>query len=228
MSSITINQEQQLFVIPAGGGYSCRGFRSLFTELVAILARLGLSDPRADESRIGTLEQYEAYNDAIRQVAVRGGFGFTWFHADTPKRVRDVLENARKSGERLRLFFGDTETGRDWLEECDVMGRIGRSGGLMKVPLLLTGDESGGGAILDHCIVRIQRVTDGKVLYEHERYQAPTLAIRGIKGTLEGTSKRYRFEVLRDDEVQARFTGMDGAAAYVAFMLGSSFTQPTQ
>ena len=223
---VTINQEQQLFVIPAGDGYySCRGFGNLFRELKQLLAHLGLKDPRADESKFGTLEQYQAYRDAIGETAKRGGFSETWFHSETPEAVRRVLEKARRDGAIVRIFTGDTETGRDWCEENDVIGKIGRSTGLLKVPLLVAAGEYGGGALLDSRILKIQRVSDGKVLYQHELYQAPNLEVRAY--TTRHRGKTYTHEVWRDGELMARFTSQGKAAQYVAFMHGECFRQPS-
>ena len=57
---------------------------------------------------------------------------------------------------RVRLFLGDPETGRDWGEENDVTGYVGRSTGPSKVPLLLATRRSmGGGAILVDCVLRM-------------------------------------------------------------------------
>ncbi|MGO9443465.1 MAG: hypothetical protein ACLPXB_01670 [Thiobacillaceae bacterium] len=39
--------------------------------------------------------------------------------------------------QKLRLFFGNRETGQCWLEENDVLGFIGRSMGPMRIPILL-------------------------------------------------------------------------------------------
>lgn len=226
MASITINNERQLFVIPSGGGFTCHGFRALFNELRALLSRLGINDPRAGEEKLGTLEQYEAHREAIRKVAAAGGIKDTWFNAETPQAVRNALEAARKSGDTIRVFQGDPSTGRDWCEENDVMGRVGRSGGLLKVPLLIADGEDGGGAILDHCVVKLVRCRDGKVLYQHPSYTPPNLTIEPITEPVPGTTKQYTHAVHREGQLEARFTSMGAAAAYVAFLLGHSFTQP--
>ena len=101
----------------------------------------------------------------------------TSYHADTSKRVIDIIERARANSWRLRLYLGDAKTGRDWNEHYDVTGRIGRSSGPVKVPILLHNSQSiGGGAILDHCIVRIRHANkrDGKFdLYRHTKYHNP-------------------------------------------------------
>jgi hypothetical protein len=78
----------------------------------------------------------------------------THFHTETPPAVRRILESARQSGTRLRVFYGDAKTGAPWLEESDVLGRIGRSMGPVRVPLILArANSSGGPALLEslHC-----------------------------------------------------------------------------
>lgn len=98
----------------------------------------------------------------------------TTYHDETPAEVIRVLENARIGERRIRLCYGDVKTGRDWLEEYDVTGRVGRSTGTTKIPLILANSRSSGGpGILDHCIVRITTSTKGKVLYSHPLYHKP-------------------------------------------------------
>jgi hypothetical protein len=48
-----------------------------------------------------------------------------------------VLEKARLNRTRLHISLGDVATGRDWLEEFECFGFIGRSMGPTKVPLIL-------------------------------------------------------------------------------------------
>jgi hypothetical protein len=67
-----------------------------------------------------------------------------FFHAQTPDAVVQSLESARSRRQRVRLYYGDFQTGRDWLEEHDVEGIIGNSMGPLRVPLLIhmqTGEE---------------------------------------------------------------------------------------
>lgn len=96
----------------------------------------------------------------------------TAYHIDTPMEVIRILEYYRQDRtERLHLCYGDTETGRDWNEIYDVDGYIGRSTGRIKIPLLVHNSRSmGGGAILDHCIVKIQTARGKITLYEHPTY----------------------------------------------------------
>jgi hypothetical protein len=102
----------------------------------------------------------------------------TFYSASTPTEVIQILERSRRTGERLRLHLGDATTGRDWLEEHDVTGRVGRSTGRIKIPLLLVSSRShGGGGILDDSIVRIRAAKGGAELYRHPLYHVPPITL---------------------------------------------------
>ncbi len=95
----------------------------------------------------------------------------TAYHAETSWQIVAILEIARKNSIRLKICFGDTETGKDWQESFHTTGYIGRSTGTIKIPLLVHNSRSlGGPPLLDHCIVKIQESKGGKVLYQHPHY----------------------------------------------------------
>ena len=99
----------------------------------------------------------------------------TFFHKDTPQRVKDLLDIHKCTQTRLFLDLGNDTTGQSWGECYDIQGTIGRSMGPVKVPILLANSRSsGGGAICDECIVRIKYTgKHGKELYRHPNYKAP-------------------------------------------------------
>jgi hypothetical protein len=95
------------------------------------------------------------------------------FLTETPDAVCNIL--ARYCGnrnQRVRIFLGDTKTGKDWFESYDTIGYIGRSCGTVKIPLLIHNTRSmGGSVILEHCIVKI--TVDKKTVYQHPNYHCP-------------------------------------------------------
>jgi len=102
------------------------------------------------------------------------------FDSRTPYTVCRILEegNRKYPAERLRIFYGDTETGRCWMDENDTIGYIGRSTGEIKIPLLIKNTRShGGGAILDHCIIKI--TSNGHTIYEHPKFNMPEVTFKG-------------------------------------------------
>jgi hypothetical protein len=222
MMSITISEDQRLFVIPAGDGYTCAGFDYVFKQLKTLsqkLFKFNIDVGIVSDDEIGTKDQYHQYCAAISLIGNRD-LG-TWFDHDTPSRVRSILESYRRSGDSLRIFYGDRNTGRDWMEENDVVGRVGRSCGAMKIPLLISDGESGGPGILDACIVRICDVKSRQEIYRHPKYHQGVLDIRSAD-----CGPPYTHGVWVDDSNHANFRSFGQAAQFVAFMTGHCMEQP--
>ena len=127
------------------------------------------------------------------------------------------LEYARLHHKKLRLFFGDQETGRCWLEENDVTGFIGRSMGPMRVSQYCwqSRSSSGGGAILARCIIRIIETEGRRELWRPPEFHLPELQLRA-----EQDQPKYRYAVHSDGECVARFTTLQKRARWLAFMRG--------
>src|SRR5262249_11945879 len=100
-----------------------------------------------------------------------------YYHVETLDAVVQALERARATHQRIRVYYGDANTGRDWLEEHDVEGDVAISTGPLQVPLPICDSRShGGGAMLDHCVVKVKWAAGG-VLYQHPTYHTGTFAI---------------------------------------------------
>lgn len=213
--NVTINSEQKLFIIPAGEGVTTLGFEYCDGETRQLAEVLRDSRPIPDA---GTVEQF------LRRQELIGGIGKkdigTWFHPGTEPAVKRILEYARKAEIRIRIFYGDPESGRDWLEECDAMGYVSRSMGPLKIPILLKRcNSSGGGSILTDNILRIIETGTQCELYRHRNYVEPKFRIR------RGDDEQYPFEVHANSSLHARFKRRDEAKRYVDFMRGKRFTQ---
>lgn len=141
----------------------------------------------------------------------------TSYHVTTPVAVIEVLERARQNRICIHVSYGDTGTGKDWLEEFDIAGYVGRSVGPVKVPLLIANRRSmGGGAILDHCIVRIRASAGGRVLYQHPAYHFGNLAIRPkAEPVMLPDGRTLKVDVIRDGQLHAAFENMDKARRWV-------------
>lgn len=109
---------------------------------------------------------------------VRSG---TAYPIGTPDAVIGALELARRNGTRIRVHYGHTEgdnADKDWLEEHDVEGTLGRSGGTVQVPLLLHNSRSlGSSPVLTSNIVRIRTTTGNQTLYQHPNYHVGQAAV---------------------------------------------------
>jgi hypothetical protein len=158
----------------------------------------------------------------------------TWYKGTTPQAVIDVLESVRRGGGRIHLHHGYTTqadadaaglggvVGRDWLEEFDTEGSVGRSCGKIKAPLLIKRSRaSGGHAILTDCIVKI--TTAGKrrrTLYQHANYHHGKLTLHPCRMTLQSKQgeKTLLAEAHIDGVAHARFYTMEKAIAWAAMM----------
>jgi hypothetical protein len=146
----------------------------------------------------------------------------TSYDERTPDEVIQVLESARLNRTRLHISLGETDNdrgqlGRDWLESFETHGYIGRSMGPIKVSLLVANRRStGGGAILDHCIVRIRASAGGRELYKHPQYHFGAMEIRRKAEPVTLPDGRVlRVDVLRDGQEQAAFESEASARRYV-------------
>ena len=91
------------------------------------------------------------------------------FNEGTNESVINILLDAMKHKDRIRIFLGDAGSGTDWCVTYDTMGTVGLSYEPAKVPLLIHNVRSTGcDAILTDCIVKITR--DKKVIYQHPNY----------------------------------------------------------
>lgn len=214
---VTLNTEQQLYVLDYGHGYSYFGFanaRDHTDQIASLLMRPELAFGAKD---IGTLGGYEKYRAAVRAWGCSPLAVQTYFDPGTDPKAARVLERCRHKGTTVRLILGDLKTGEPWLEEHDVVGRIGRSMGTLKVPLLIEAGADGGSAILTASLLSIVEWDGGEFLYRHPAYHAPDLLIR------RGGDPGRPWEVIhRRKEVVARFRDIGKAGAYIAFMCGET------
>lgn len=165
-------------------------------------------------------------------------YGGTWFHAGTDDEVAVRLEIARVNNTRVRVYYGDKDTGRSWLDEWHMMGTIGRSCGQIKIPLMIASARSmGGPGLLEHCIVAIQDVKTKRWEYRHPKFFVPPMAVREIekpgnrllqglddlvqRGARKLAQLGYTHGVyLPDGSNQANFKSAEKAQRYVQFMHG--------
>lgn len=109
--------------------------------------------------------------------------------ARAPAEVLKMLEDCRIARTRVRLFYGDPQTGRDHLEEHDTMGRIGQLEGDLTTLRLLSDDEDGGVPILADSVVRILDLRSKQDLYRHPQYHLPEMEVRSLEGVLSNSSQ---------------------------------------
>jgi hypothetical protein len=133
--------------------------------------------------------------------------GGTFYDYGTAPELLQLLERLRTSGTRVHVHYGYTEksarfaqgsdkvVGEDWLEEFQCEGRIGRSMGPVRIPLMIVSSRSfGGGGLSSDNIVKITTTTSPRrVLWQHPQYHHGKVTIREI-----GPDEMVGKENLRD------------------------------
>jgi hypothetical protein len=216
MSEIALNVGQKLYVITNPDGYTCLGFDKARDHANHIADLLGRPDLAQRPCEWGTLQGYARYLTAVDYWRTSPRSKDTYFESGTDPKVARILERYRDSGDRVRLIFGNPETGESWLEEHDVLGRIGRTTGGWKAPILVPDGEIGGGIISTSRVLAIIDQSTGGVKWRHENFGEPELEI--VPCAMTG----YAWSVRRSGGTQANFKTLSRAAAYVAFMCGAA------
>jgi len=212
MTSVTINSDRRIYVLKERGGITCLGFDVAFKRLAQYAAKLCLPAPCAED--IGTEKLYKEYLKAESLYVARKP-DETLFDPETPVAVQNILEQYRKSGDKLRVMLGDSKTGRDWLEEHDCVGTVGRSMGPIKIALLVPRGDDGGCALLTACIVKLVDGKTKRVLYRHPNYHQAELKV------VASDKSGYAEMVTSDGKPLARFAKVGQAAKWVEFMQGT-------
>ncbi len=162
-------------------------------------------------------------------VFTHKAYNGVYYRDGTPDEVVRVLDSARRHRTRLRLHYGHTEPdhpecGRDWMEENDLEGYVSNSVGPLKVPILVHNVRSDGGmAILDNCIIKITTAKGKRVLYQHPKYNRPTITVREIEpgekvGDVDLRAKGYTHTVCFDGQMTANFKTLAAAQRFVQKM----------
>ncbi len=220
MEAVTLNLEQRLYIIAGDGGFSCLGFDNARNHAHQIAQRLGQPHLAFMAEDHNTLAGYRKYQAATRAWGQSPQAHDTYFDPGTSSEVMQVLESCRKNRRQVRLVFGDTRTGQSWFDEFGVVGRVGRSTGWLKVPLLIETGDVGGGAILTACLLCILDWQSGAALYTHATYQVPDLRLVPTSDADHPWGVEHQKSYQKTE--LARFRDIGKAGAYLAFMRGES------
>lgn len=124
------------------------------------------------------------------------------FYCDvkTPDEVRNVLaevyEKRRIKSLRLRIWYGNVQTGRAWNDTFNVKGYIARTAARYPQPLLVQFKSSIEGEVLSTSkIVRIDIVESGETVYAHENFHI--VAFSALANVKESDLGQKLLEVVR-------------------------------
>ena len=146
-----------------------------------------------------------------------------WKYKENEK-LWNVLSSLVHSDRRVRIWYGDIETGRSYNDIYDVTGRIERSTGKIAIPILIKNSRSYGGALFDDYIVRIDDIKEKRTLYRLDNFHIEDMKVYELFGD---ANFNYQVAKLSEDsgewEVLASFKTEQQAHNYVAFMRGKRY-----
>lgn len=134
------------------------------------------------------------------------------FAEGTNDQVCSLISNLSRST-RIRVWYGDTITGRSWNEENDITGYVGRSTGTVKVPLLINNTRSyGGPEMFSDSIIKMVDTRTKRVMYQHPTFNQPVFTNNGA-------------EILENGEHFGRNSTPASAARFCDFMNGKRMSK---
>jgi hypothetical protein len=123
------------------------------------------------ETQIQRLKKIRCQIKELTHEALYKVVNGTSYSIDTPDEIIYILENAKENNIRIRVFYGDVETGQFDGDNHYNDGYVSRSTGKVKVPLISYHSRSLNAPLLcDDCIVKIVRTKDKGLLYQHPNY----------------------------------------------------------
>ena len=142
----------------------------------------------------------------------------TEVYENVNEKLINVLERYRKNNTRIRVWYG--AKGKVWLEEYDVTGRINRTSGRIKIPILVNNKRSFGGTeLLVNCIIRIDDIEEKKTIYKLAGYDMPKLEIKEVKNN----EHILDYLVMKEDKIMTTFKTLEKAQNWVDFMTGKRY-----
>lgn len=148
-------------------------------------------------------------------------------------KLLNLLEYLRNSKDRVRIWYGDRETGRAWNEEYDIMGTVGRSCGTSwKIPILMNNSRSyAGGVILLSSLIRIDSIKDHRTLWKVDNFHVEKMEVVKVTDPrYSGDTMEYPYSVIqhKDDGTTsnvANFKEERQAQRWVDFMEGKRYSK---
>jgi hypothetical protein len=136
----------------------------------------------------------------------------------------DTLLSCYENRNRIRVWYGDTKTGRAWNEEYDIIGRVGRTTGEIKVPILIYNARSyGGSELLLSSLLRIVDIKTHRILWTVPNFHVEKMEVVYKNGD-------YPFQVMQTRDTGevvniANFKNEASAYRYTDLMNGRRYNK---
>lgn len=173
----------------------------------------------------GAIDYIIELNGTSYSVGMKQKDGTIEEYKQVDNRLLNLLEYLRNSKDRVRIWYGDRETGRAWNEEHNIMGTISRSGGAdWKIPILVSYSRSRGGeGLWMSSIIRIDNIKEHRTLWKVDNFHIEEFNIK------QRDDLEYIWEVEQLIEGKwvsvARFKTERQAQRWVDFMKGERYSK---
>lgn len=107
-------------------------------------------------------------------------------------RCFNAMVKAYSNQKRVRIYYGDQDTGVVWPEEHNTMGYIAKSTGKLHAFILVYNHWSlGGDAIAPRTVVGIQDVKTKQFLYKNEKFYNPRYYVEPNECIVRVNNKKH-------------------------------------
>lgn len=223
MQALQIDHARHLYVESHVGYTASVDFSTVLATANALAGHLGIPTMGIGESEIGTQSAFEKYQRLMRLAMMKIRPGEVWYDPRTPRDARIALDTARASKRKVRLHYGDPNTGLDKLATQDIVGFVGYAGWQLPHPILLSERNCHlGSRICELEVVRVVDVDGMFASYEHPRYTLPAFT------TVSANNSEAPDEVMliADGSPVMNCTNQGQATRWIKFFKGSTHTPP--
>ena len=174
----------------------------------------------------GNTIYYRIYGGTYYEVGIKLADGTVEDYASVNEGLMKVLKKYENYPRRVRIWYGDRQTGESWNDEYDVTGTIGRTNGQIKIPIILNNKRSlGGPALLVGSIIRVDDIEGKKTLWKVSGFHVSPMEI-----ILFPEQKDYPYAVMQNEDNGVRvnvanFKTENQAQRWIDFMNGKRYSK---
>lgn len=217
--SVHSDISNRVFICSYGDESRVIDFATVHSEACALAGKLGRTDLLIGPDELDTRIAFEKYRKLL-SLAAKEAWTDLWYDSRTAPPVRQALQSAKVTGRRVRVFYGNANSGLDSMVHIGVVGWISgvRTDGLMRVGLSEKQGVPAGHRVHELDVVRVVDIGACVDVYKHASYHLPPMDV------IEALTGPHQLKVhgipLFESEHKAVLT------KWVRFFSGSSHEQP--
>ena len=178
--NVAIDYDAEQYLLTFAGNsvlYSFDEVESFIAAMEQVLPQVNKALPKAT-SLDPQMAKWEIYQECLVLLNTLGDLPPLFEPGVCPDVLR-ALEQARTENRTVRLFYGNPESGEDWLCPEPKLGRLDLSNGPVQSHLLeLVSGETA--VVTSKNVIRIVDSVSAEVLYTHQSYSVPAMKVDEI------------------------------------------------